>query len=115
MCWRSTDVMLIANTLQFEVNRGGRFAEVLRLMQGKTKRPCDLTGRGPFSCTLVDPETEEELLEIEVEETNLADGRLTLTAEQEVMAEVPATVTRAVFEVRDAYETRCARGSLIFD
>lgn len=95
--------MIIATTLRLDIYRGARFAEVLRLTQGKTTQPVDLTGRGPFLCQVRDEIGGELLLAITVEETDLADGRITIIAEMAATSALPADFQRGVVDVIDAF------------
>ncbi len=106
--------MIQTTDLRFRIYRGGRFAEELRLEQGDTPSPVDLTGRGPFTCHVRTAPGEDLLLELTVEETDPASGRLTLVAEKEATAEVPAAAVRALFDVIDAEGTPWVYGVVTF-
>lgn len=106
--------MIQTSDLRFTIYRGGRFSEALVLEQGATPSPVDLTGRGPFICQVRTAPGADLLLEIPVEETDLSSGRITLVAEKEATAEVPATALRALFDVIDAEGTPWVSGVVIF-
>jgi hypothetical protein len=94
--------MLQKTPLQLRITRGAPFAEVVRLMQGGTRRPVDLTGFGPYYCQVRDPEDATLLLELTVTEVDAADGRLQLAADSAATADLAAAFQRGVFDVIDA-------------
>ena len=102
--------MIQATDILLRIPRGGRFAEQLRLVQGATTQPVDLTGLGPFTCHVRSAPGEELLLALTVEETDLPDGRITLVAEKEATADLPEGFTRARFDVIDSEGTRRVAG-----
>jgi hypothetical protein len=97
--------MIQATPIRLDIPRGGRFSQQFRLTQGATSLPLDLTGLGPFTCHVRSEPGAQLLLELNVAETDLPDGRLTLTAEKEATAEVASGFTRARFDVIDAEGT----------
>ena len=66
-------------TLNAPIYKGAKYEHLLTVREKGSGDPVDLTGLGPFVFTVSHPSRDEELITVTAADTDLANGKITVT------------------------------------